>query len=62
LTIRSIFIVEFPGETGWGFAYVLNFPDGAQLDRVECFQHSAVDGAQTNSLPDPVEESVKQEP
>ena len=54
--------MEFPGETGSGFEYVLDFPDGAQHDRAECFQYPAVDGARANSLPDPVEESVKQEP
>ena len=39
---------------------MLDFPDGAQLDRVGCFQCSAVYGARANSLPNPVEESVKQ--
>ena len=62
MTIRSTFIVESPGETESDFEYVLDFPDGALLDRVGCIHYSAVDGARANSLPDPVEESVKQEP
>ena len=61
LTIRSTFIVGFPGETEQDFEDLLDFLDEAQLDRVGCFQYSPVDGAQANSLPNPVEESVKQE-
>ncbi|MGB0441342.1 MAG: 30S ribosomal protein S12 methylthiotransferase RimO [Pseudohongiellaceae bacterium] len=61
LTIRSTFIVGFPGETEQDFEDLLDFLDEAQLDRVGCFQYSPVDGARANSLPNPVEESVKQE-
>lgn len=61
LTIRSTFIVGFPGETEQDFEDMLDFLDEAQLDRVGCFQYSPVDGARANSLPNPVEESVKQE-
>ncbi len=61
LSIRSTFIVGFPGETEQDFEDLLDFLDEAQLDRVGCFQYSSVDGAQANSLPNPVEEPVKQE-
>ena len=61
LIIRSTFIVGFPGETEQDFEDLLDFLDEAQLDRVGCFQYSPVDGAQANSLSNPVEEPVKQE-
>ncbi|MHB8256876.1 MAG: 30S ribosomal protein S12 methylthiotransferase RimO [Acidiferrobacterales bacterium] len=61
LTLRSTFIVGFPGETEDDFAMLLDFVSEAQLDRVGCFTYSAVDGASANSLPDPVAEEVKQE-
>ena len=61
LTIRSTFIVGFPGETDADFAELLDFLEAAQLDRVGCFQYSPVDGAKANELPDPVPETVKQE-
>jgi len=60
LTIRSTFIVGFPGETEEDFEYLLQWLTEAQLDRVGCFQYSAVDGASANALPDPVPEDVKQ--
>jgi ribosomal protein S12 methylthiotransferase len=60
LTIRSTFIVGFPGETEEDFEYLLNWLTEAQLDRVGCFQYSAVDGATANALPDAVPEEVKQ--
>ena len=60
LTIRSTFIVGFPGETEEDFEYLLNWMTEAQLDMVGCFQYSAVDGASANALPDPVPEDVKQ--
>jgi len=60
LTIRSTFIVGFPGETEDDFEYLLNWLTEAQLDRVGCFQYSAVDGATANALPDAVPEEVKQ--
>ena len=61
ITLRSTFIVGFPGETDQDFDQLLDFLEQAQLDRVGCFQYSAVDGAVANALPDPVPESLKQE-
>lgn len=61
LTIRSTFIVGFPGETEEDFQELLNFLEEAQLDRVGCFQYSPVDGAKANDLPDPVPDEIKQE-
>jgi len=61
VTLRSTFIVGFPGETDAEFAELLAFLEEAQLDRVGCFAYSAVDGAAANALPDPVPEDVKQE-
>jgi len=61
LTIRSTFIVGFPGETEAEFEELLEFLDEAQLDRVGAFAYSPVDGAQANALPDPLPEDVKQE-
>lgn len=61
LTIRSTFIVGFPGETEEDFQELLNFLEEAQLDRVGCFQYSPVDGAKANDLPDHVPDEIKQE-
>jgi len=61
LTLRSTFIVGFPGETDAEFEELLDFLDEAQLDRVGAFAYSPVDGAAANALPDPVPEDVKQE-
>ena len=61
LTIRSTFIVGFPGETEAEFEGLLEFLDVAQLDRVGAFAYSPVEGAAANALPDPVPEDVKQE-
>ncbi len=61
ITIRSTFIVGFPGETEAEFQELLDFLDEAQLDRVGAFAYSPVDGATANELPDPVAEDVKQE-
>ena len=61
LTIRSTFIVGFPGETEQDFEQLLEFLEQAQLDRVGCFAYSAVEGARANDLPNPVPEEVKQE-
>lgn len=61
LTIRSTFIVGFPGETEEEFEELLTFLREAQLDRVGCFTYSDVEGAKANELPDPVPEEVKQE-
>ena len=59
LTIRSTFIVGYPGETEAEFETLLQFIETAQLDRVGCFQYSAVKGAAANDLPDPVPEEIK---
>jgi ribosomal protein S12 methylthiotransferase len=61
LTIRSTFIVGFPGETEREFEDLLAFLEEAQLDRVGCFAYSPVEGATANALPDPVPEEVKEE-
>lgn len=61
LTIRSTFIVGFPGETEDDFQQLLEFLQEAQLDRVGCFQYSPVEGAKANDLPDHVPDDIKQE-
>ena len=61
ITIRSTFIVGFPGETAQEFEELLAFLDEAQLDRVGAFAYSPVDGARANALPGAVDEEVKQE-
>ena len=61
LTLRSTFIVGFPGETQAEFEALLEFLEQAQLDRVGCFAYSPVDGATANALPDPVPEALKEE-
>jgi len=61
ITVRSTFIVGFPGETGAEFEELLEFLEQAQLDRVGCFAYSPVQGAAANALPDPLPEAVKQE-
>jgi ribosomal protein S12 methylthiotransferase len=61
LTIRSTFIVGFPGETDAEFEELLRFMEAAQLDRIGCFQYSPVKGAAANELPDPVPDDVKQD-
>ncbi len=61
LTLRSTFIVGFPGETEDDFARLLEFLREAELDRVGCFTYSPVNGATANALPDPVPEEIKQE-
>ena len=61
LTIRSNFIVGFPGETEHEFEELLQFLTEAQMDRVGCFAYSPVKGAVANDLPDQVPEDVKQE-
>ncbi len=59
LTIRSTFMVVYPGETDAEFEELLTFIDEAQLDRVKCLQYSLVKGAVANQLPDPVPEELK---
>jgi ribosomal protein S12 methylthiotransferase len=61
LTIRSTFVVGFPGETEREFEDLLEFLEEAQLDRVGCFAYSPVEGATANALPDPVPEELKEE-
>jgi ribosomal protein S12 methylthiotransferase len=61
LTLRSTFIVGFPGETEEDFQALLEFLQEAQLDRVGCFQYSPVAGAAANRLPDAVPDAVKEE-
>ena len=61
ITVRSTFIVGFPGETDAEFEELLDFLDEAQLDRVGAFAYSPVEGARANELPDPVPEELKQE-
>jgi ribosomal protein S12 methylthiotransferase len=60
LTIRSTFIVGFPGETEGEFEELLAFLEEAQLDRVGCFAYSPVEGAAANALSDPVPERIKE--
>ncbi|WP_293857331.1 30S ribosomal protein S12 methylthiotransferase RimO [Sphingomonas sp. SCN 67-18] len=61
ITIRSTFVVGFPGETEADFQYLLDWLDEAQLDRVGAFRFEPVEGAAANALPDPVPEAVKEE-
>ncbi|QFT62213.1 30S ribosomal protein S12 methylthiotransferase RimO [Roseivivax sp. THAF30] len=61
ITLRSTFIVGYPGETEAEFQYLLDWLDEAQLDRVGCFQYENVAGARSNTLPDHVAPEVKEE-
>ncbi|HEX7028000.1 MAG TPA: 30S ribosomal protein S12 methylthiotransferase RimO [Gammaproteobacteria bacterium] len=61
ITLRSTFIVGFPGETEVEFEELLEFLQEAQLDRVGCFEYSPVEGAAANALPDAVPDEVKRE-
>ncbi|MCR9276061.1 MULTISPECIES: 30S ribosomal protein S12 methylthiotransferase RimO [Mameliella] len=61
ITLRSTFIVGYPGETEEEFQTLLDWMDEAQLDRVGCFQYENVAGARANALPDHVPEEVKAE-
>ena len=61
ITLRSTFIVGFPGETEADFEQLLDFLHAAQLDRVGCFKYSPVEGARANELPDPVPEEIKEQ-
>jgi ribosomal protein S12 methylthiotransferase len=61
LTLRSTFIVGFPGETEDEFAYLLDWLDDAALDRVGCFRYEAVEGAAANDLGPAVPDAVKEE-
>jgi len=61
MTVRSTFIVGFPGETEADFQFLLDWLQEAQLDRVGCFKYENVEGAAARDLPDQVPEEVKQE-
>lgn len=61
ITLRSTFIVGYPGETEEEFQTLLDWLDEAQLDRVGCFKYENVDGARSNALPNHVPEPVKEE-
>ncbi|AJA44830.1 SSU ribosomal protein S12P methylthiotransferase [Frischella perrara] len=61
ITLRSTFIVGYPGETDHDFNLLLDFLSEAKLDRVGCFTYSPVDGAIANELPDQIPEEIKQE-
>ncbi len=61
ISLRSTFIVGYPGETEDEFQVLLDWMDEAQLDRVGCFQYENVDGARSNALPDHVPDEVKEE-
>ncbi|BDW81614.1 ribosomal protein S12 methylthiotransferase RimO [Erythrobacter sp. Dej080120_24] len=61
IAVRSSFVVGFPGETEDDFAYLLDWLEEAQLDRVGAFRFEPVEGAAANDLPDPVPEEIKEE-
>jgi len=61
LTIRSTFIVGFPGETNEEFQELLDFLREAELDRVGAFAYSPVDGAKANDLPGQIDEELKED-
>jgi ribosomal protein S12 methylthiotransferase len=61
ITLRSTFIVGFPGETEAEFEELLQFLQAARLNRVGCFKYSPVDGAAANALSGAVAEEIKQE-
>lgn len=60
ITLRSTFIVGYPGETEAEFEELMTFLEEARLDRVGCFKYSPVAGAAANELPNPVAEEVKE--
>jgi ribosomal protein S12 methylthiotransferase len=59
LTLRSTFIVGFPGETDSDFQYLLDWLDEAQIDRVGCFKYEPVAGATSNKLDGAVPDEIK---
>jgi ribosomal protein S12 methylthiotransferase len=61
ITLRSTFIVGYPGETEAEFQHLLDWLDAAQLDRVGCFKYENVKGARSNALPGHVPEEVKED-
>ncbi len=60
LTLRSTFIVGFPGETEQDFQLLLDFLEEAQLNRVGCFKYSAIEGAKANELENAIPEEIKE--
>ena len=62
ITLRSTFIVGYPGETETEFQHLLDWLDEAQLDRVGCFKYENVDGARSNSLTNHIDADTKQDP
>ncbi len=61
LTLRSTFIVGFPGETEQDFEHLLNWLEEAKIERAGCFKYEPVEGAPANDLPDAVPEEVQDE-
>ena len=61
ITLRSTFIVGYPGETEQDFELLLDFLEKAQLDRVGCFPYSPVEGAAANELANQVPDEIKQQ-
>ncbi|WP_044564212.1 30S ribosomal protein S12 methylthiotransferase RimO [Azospirillum sp. B4] len=61
LTIRSTFIVGFPGETEQDFQFLLDWLSEAKIDRLGCFKYEAVEGATANAIEGAVPEEVKEE-
>ncbi|QIE42670.1 30S ribosomal protein S12 methylthiotransferase RimO [Rhodobacteraceae bacterium SC52] len=61
ITLRSTFIVGYPGETEAEFQTLLDWLDEAKLDRVGCFQYENVAGARANALPNHVPDEIKQD-
>ena len=61
LTLRSTFIVGFPGESDAEFEDLLQWLDEAQIDRVGCFKYEPVAGATSNAIDNPVPDEVKEE-
>jgi ribosomal protein S12 methylthiotransferase len=60
ITLRSTFIVGYPGETEDEFNTLIDWLDEAQLDRVGCFKYENVDGARSNLLANQISEDIKQ--
>jgi ribosomal protein S12 methylthiotransferase len=61
LALRSTFIVGFPGETDADFAYLLDWLDEAEIDRLGCFKYEPVAGAASNAIGNTVPDEIKQE-
>src|SRR5215207_6581593 len=61
LTLRSTFIVGFPGETDSDFAYLLDWLEEAEIDRLGCFKYEPVAGASSNAIGNAVPDEIKQE-